>query len=147
MTEPSHQQRTSPQGHCACRSDDRPVLVVIDDEEGPRESIRMIFKNSCRVVQAASGEEGLSILRSQPADVVILDMKMPGMSGMEVLSEIRSIDPRLPVIMLTAYGTLDSATAAMHSGAIEFLSKPFDVEVIVKIVQDAIQRRRAAATP
>jgi len=106
----------------------------------------MIFKGTCRVLQAENGEQGLSLVRSEKPDAVILDLKMDGMSGMEVLARIRSLDPDLPVIILTAYGTMESATQAMSGGAIEFLSKPFDVDTIVQIVQDAIRRRSGSGS-
>ena len=146
MTDHSNRQHTSSQDRSACRCDRKPVLLVIDDEEGPRESIRMIFKGTCRVLQAENGEQGLSLVRSEKPDAVILDLKMDGMSGMEVLARIRSLDPDLPVIILTAYGTMESATQAMSGGAIEFLSKPFDVDTIVQIVQDAIRRRSGSGS-
>lgn len=118
------------------------TILVIDDEIGPRESLRMMFKDTHKVLLAASGQEGADILRNHTVDIVILDLKMPDADGIETLKMIRSIDTELPVFILSGYGTIDTARAAMHLGAMEFLSKPFDVEELRVLVLSAISRHK-----
>ena len=117
-------------------------ILVIDDELGPRESIRMVFKDTHNVFLAEDGFKGIEILKKEDIDVIILDLKMPKINGIETLKKIREIDKDVPVIILTGYGDVDTAKKAIHYGTMEFLSKPFNVEDIIKIVNKAIEGRR-----
>ncbi len=109
-------------------------LLVVDDEEGPRESLNMIFCDDFEVTIATSGEEAVQFSKEAPFDVVITDIRMRGMSGIDVLREVKQIDAHTEVIVLTAYETLDTARQAISLGASEYLKKPFDLDHIQKVV-------------
>ena len=109
-------------------------LLVVDDEEGPRESLNMIFCDDFDVTIATSGEEAIEFSTENPFDVVITDIRMRGMSGIDVLREVKKIDVHTEVIVLTAYETLDTARQAISFGASEYLKKPFDLDHIQKVV-------------
>ena len=117
------------------------TILVIDDEFGPRESLRMLFKDDYTVITAESGDKGIQELKKHNPDVIILDLKMPNKGGLETLEEIRDIDEKVPVIILTGYGDMDAAKKAIHLGAIEFISKPFDIKEMRKIVKRASEKR------
>src|SRR5450759_5628279 len=103
-----------------------PRVLVIDDEMGPRESLRILLKVECEVLCAPSVEEGLRLFRASPPDLVIMDIRMPDRNGIEGLREIRKLDPLVSVIMLTGYGALETAQEALRLGANDYLKKPFD---------------------
>jgi CheY-like chemotaxis protein len=117
-------------------------VLVVDDEAGPRESLRMILKSRYEVHTASDGQEALSLIQNKDFNVVTLDLNMPGLSGMEVLKEIRKLKPDTEVVIITGYGTLTNAQKAMHFGAGDFISKPFNVEDITSIVANSFERRR-----
>jgi putative nucleotidyltransferase with HDIG domain len=119
-----------------------PNILVVDDEIGPRESLRMILKPNYNVFCAEDGNAALQTLRGTEMDVVTLDLKMPGMSGMDTLKQIRLIDSDVMIIIITGFGTLQSAVEAIHHGVYDYISKPFNVKEIVGIVEKAVQRRR-----
>jgi two-component system, sensor histidine kinase and response regulator len=121
------------------------VLLVVDDEEGPRASLNVVFKNDCQVLLACNGKEALEIARNSRVDVAILDILMPGLSGVEVLRELKEIDEDIEVIMLTAYETLDTARQALRFGAREYLNKPFDIGALRSAVKRAAAKRRVNA--
>lgn len=108
----------------------KPTLLVIDDEEGPRQSVRIIFKDEYSVLLANCGEVALEIARKQPIDVVVCDILMTGMSGIEVLRHLKEIDPTIEVIMLTAFETIETARQAIRYGACDYLNKPFDIQTM-----------------
>jgi putative two-component system response regulator len=119
-----------------------PSILVVDDEIGPRESLRMILKPNYNVYCVEDGYEAIRILGQTEIDVVTLDLKMPGMSGIETLKQIRLIDSDVMIIIITGFGTLQSAVEAIHHGVYDYISKPFNVKEIVGIVEKAVQRRR-----
>ena len=119
-----------------------PNLLIVDDEVGPRESLRMILKPHYSVHCAEDGESALRILKETPMDVITLDLKMPGMSGIETLKRIRLIDPDVMVIIITGFGTLQSAVEAIRHAAFDFIAKPFNVNEVISIVERAVERRR-----
>ena len=117
-------------------------ILVIDDEESPRESLRFILKNRYEVVPTENGSAGLEALTKQePFDVVLLDMKMPEMDGLEVLSKILQFAPTMPVVMVTAITEAKPAVQAMKMGAADYLNKPFDVDEI-RLVVDRILKEK-----
>src|SRR3990172_885333 len=124
-------------------SEERPSLLIVDDERGPAESLRMIFKRSYNVFTASGGPQALEILRSTPIDVVTLDLRMPVMSGVEVMERIKAMDPDVEVIVVTGYSSLDSAIRGLRHGVFDYISKPFDVPQISDLVGRAVARRRA----
>jgi len=109
-------------------------LLVVDDEEGPRESLNMIFGDDYEVTIATSGEEAIEFSREQSFHVVVTDIRMRGLSGIDVLREVKKIDPHTEVIVLTAYETLETARQAISFGASEYLKKPFDLDHIQTVV-------------
>lgn len=119
-----------------------PLILVIDDERGPRESIRILLKNRFCVLCADSVDAGIELLKQAEPETVILDIRMPGKSGLEGLAEIRQIDPCVSVIMLTGYGSLETAQEAMRLGANDYVRKPFDAVQMVQIIERNIQRTR-----
>jgi signal transduction histidine kinase len=120
---------------------DRSRVLVIDDEAGPRESLRMILKDTYDVTLAENPIQGLKLADQQRPDVVFLDIKMPEMEGTEVLRRIKEIDPDIEVVMFTAFAAVDSAQLALRYGAIDYLTKPFSVQDIVHVAQRAARRR------
>jgi nitrogen regulation protein NR(I) len=119
-------------------------LLLIDDEEDVQYSFRRIFDSpEIELATASSGEEGLKLLPRFRPDLVIMDVRMGGMSGLETLRRIRQTDARLPVIMMTAYGTTQTAIEAMKLGAYDYLLKPFEVPRLQQIVADALKAARA----
>src|SRR2546423_6690104 len=119
-------------------------VLIIDDEAEIRESLQTLLEmEGYEVETAVSGEDGLVQVGERPFDLVLLDLTLPGRNGMDVLSEIRSHDPHIPVIMLTAYGTVENAVRAMQSGATNFVQKPWDNEKLVADVRAAVGWRRA----
>ena len=118
------------------------TVLVIDDELGPRESLKMLLKDAYRVVTAESGDKGIDYLTKNDADAVILDLRMPGKSGIETLEEIRKLDTGIPVIILTGYGDMETAKKAIHLNAIEFINKPFDINQMREAVKNACARRQ-----
>lgn len=109
-------------------------LLVVDDEEGPRQSLEMIFGDDYEVTVASSGEEAVRLSKEAAFHVVITDIRMRGLSGIDVLREVKQIDPHTEVIVLTAYETLETARQAISLGASEYLKKPFDIDHIQKVV-------------
>jgi len=122
----------------------KPVLLVVDDEEGPRTSLRVVFKNDFEVLLASNGTEALRLARSHSVDVAILDILMHGMSGVDVLRELKQLDEDIEVIMLTAYETLETARQALRLGAREYLNKPFDIAALRIAASKALTKRRAS---
>ena len=121
----------------------RPTLLICDDEEGPRQSLRIVFKNEYRVLVASSGPEALALAEAEPVDVAVLDILMHGMSGVDVLRELKHIDPAIEVVMLTAYETLDTARQSLRFGACDYLNKPFDIPTMRDAVRKALDKRRS----
>ena len=93
----------------------KPLLLVVDDEEGPRTSLKVVFKNEYEVLLASNGEDAIKLARTNKVDVAILDILMHGMSGVDVLRELKNLDEDIEVIMLTAYETLETARQALTS--------------------------------
>ncbi len=118
-------------------------VLIVDDEEIMREILQALLeREGCRVSLAASGEEGLSLARSQPFDVAVVDVMMPGIDGIETLDELRKLDDELPVILITAFASVENAIAAMKRGAFDYVTKPFKNEEVLVVVRNAVERRR-----
>jgi len=112
------------------------AILVIDDEPDMQLALRhALEKNGCHVQCAANGKEGLKKFQERDFNLVITDMRMPEMSGMQVLQGIRTISPSVPVIMMTAYGSVNSAVSAMKAGASDYLQKPFSLETLTATVE------------
>jgi DNA-binding NtrC family response regulator len=118
---------------------ERRQVLVVDDDHGVRESLRMVLKDRYDVTTVGSGKEALELIDREPLDVVLLDILMPGMDGLEVLEQIKQRPLTLPVIMLTATKTVKTAVTAMKLGAGDYVTKPFDVDELLLIVERAVQ--------
>ncbi len=117
-----------------------PLILVIDDDTEVRYSLnRVLSSQRYRVVEAPSGEEGVAAVKKQVPDVVLLDNRMTGMSGLETLQHIRSINPKQLVIFMTAFGTAQTAIEAMKFGAYDYVVKPFDPAKIIALVESALR--------
>jgi DNA-binding NtrC family response regulator len=119
------------------------TVLIIDDEEEIRESIELLLNSEGLATDiAVDGEEGLRKVEENSYDLVLLDLMLPGKSGMDVHKDIKRIDPGLPVIILTAMAAIDSAVAAIKEGCYDYVAKPWDNEKLVVIVQNAIKQRQ-----
>ncbi|MBM3872908.1 MAG: sigma-54-dependent Fis family transcriptional regulator [Verrucomicrobia bacterium] len=118
----------------------RPTILVIDDDAEIRYSLaRVLSSRGWQVSEAASGELGIAAVKKSPPDVVFLDVRMGGMSGLEALQHIRSAHPRQLVILMTAFGTAQTAIEAMKYGAFDYIMKPFDPQKVLTLVDNALQ--------
>jgi len=115
-------------------------LLIVDDQYGIRMLLDEIFqKEGYETYQAANGQEALEIVKKENPHLVILDMKIPGMDGLEILKHIKQIDEQVKVIIMTAYGELDMIQEAMKLGAITHFAKPFDIEEIKVAVKKELE--------
>jgi signal transduction histidine kinase len=119
----------------------RGTLLVVDDEEGPRMSLRVIFKDTYDLLMAEDGPSAIEIVQKHHIDVAILDIRMAGMSGIEVLERLRFVRPDIEAIMMTAYETTDTIRQALRLRACDYINKPFDIATIRNAVSGAMQRR------
>jgi two-component system response regulator (stage 0 sporulation protein F) len=118
---------------------DKKVLIV-DDQYGIRELLRVVFgSEGYTTFQAPDGKNALAIVLAESPDLVLLDMKIPGMDGIAILKGIKAINPAIKVIMMTAYGELDVIQEAMDSGALMHIIKPFDIDDLRVIVRRELQ--------
>jgi signal transduction histidine kinase len=119
-----------------------PSVLIIDDELGPRESIRLVLEPRFRVMTAESGEQALDVLRHQRVDVVTLDLMMPGLGGIETFKKIREMDPDVEIIVISAAGdTFGGLAHALPRTASAWIAKPFDMAQLVQAVERATERR------
>jgi|RhiMetdeSRZDD1v2_1073273.scaffolds.fasta_scaffold10580_12 DNA-binding NtrC family response regulator len=121
----------------------RPHVLIIDDDAGLREALTVVLEEEFAVHTAATGEEGLALLQRLPIPVVILDLGLPGMPGLEVLSHIKALDPQSEILILTATHAGAVVVRAMQAGASDYLTKPFDVEALQTRVRTAFAQYRA----
>jgi len=126
----------------AARSSQRGILLIADDEVGPRESLRMVFKDLYDVVVMADGPSAIAYAETHRVDVALLDIRMGRMSGIQVLERLRQIDPDMEVIMMTAFETADTLRQAIRLRALDYINKPFDLPSVRATVAEAMQRRR-----
>ncbi len=121
-------------------------VLVIDDEEIMREILETLLSREGYTVRvAASGREGLELARSVPFDAVITDLMMPEMDGLQVLDAVRTVDDDLPVIMVTAFASMETAVSAMKKGAFDYITKPFKNDEVLVVLNNAVERRRLMA--
>jgi signal transduction histidine kinase len=120
----------------------RGTLLVVDDEDGPRQSLRVIFKDEYDMLMAEDGPTAIELAQKHPIDVAVLDIRMAGMSGIEVLERLKYVNPNIEVIMMTAFETTDTIRQALRLRACDYINKPFDLATIRSAVSQAMQRRR-----
>lgn len=125
---------------------ERSKILVVDDELGPREALRMILQDDYEVSTASSGDQALEFLSRLEYDLVILDIRMPDMNGIDLLAEVKKIVPDTEVVMITAYASVDTATNALRYGALDYLIKPFDRKSVIDVVQKGLSRRANSRT-
>jgi two-component system response regulator AtoC len=116
-------------------------VLVVDDEAGVRESLRMLLKQECEVVTAGGVEEALVAMQATPPDLILLDLVMPGGSGLDLLAALAEHETRPPVVVLTATRTVATAVEAMKLGAADYVTKPFEVEALRIKVRQLLERR------
>ena len=118
----------------------KPSILVIDDDSEIRYSLsRVLSSRDYAVTTAASGEDGIAAVKKSPPDVIFLDIRMGGMGGIEALQHIRSINPRQLVILMTAFGTAQTAIEAMKYGAFDYIMKPFDPQKVLALAENALK--------
>lgn len=117
-------------------------ILVVDDEASMRRILEiMLQKVGHKVLSAANGVEALTLFKRETIDLVITDLRMPEMDGLELLRRIREVDPDLPVIVITAHGTIDTAVTAMKNGASDYIQRPFDIDVLELAVTRALKTK------
>jgi two-component system sensor histidine kinase/response regulator len=119
----------------------RSTLLIVDDEDGPRQSLRVIFKDDYDLLMAEDGPTAIALAQSNNIDVAVLDIRMAGMSGIEVLERLKYVNPDIEVIMMTAFETNDTMRQALRLRACDYLNKPFDLASMRSAVNRAMQRR------
>ncbi len=119
----------------------RPAVLVVDDDPGVRESFRLILEDHYDVVDVPDGPSALDVVRASQVDLVLLDIRMTGMDGIEVLERIKAIDEGIEVILVTAVKTVRTAVAAMKLGAFDYLTKPFEEDELLSLSRRALERR------
>ena len=118
------------------------TILIIDDEKNIREGLSAALElDGYSVKLAANGAEGLALIEKGDIDLVITDLRMPGISGEEVLAKVRGESPGIPVIVLTGHGSIDTAVDAMRNGAYDFLTKPLSLDRLSLIVKRALAGR------
>jgi DNA-binding NtrC family response regulator len=118
---------------------DNPTILVLDDDDDRRYSLKRVLSGrSYQVIEADSGEAGLKMAEAHRPQVILLDNRMKGMSGMEALQHLRGINPRTMIILMTAYGTTQTTIEAMKFGAFDYIMKPFDLKKIISLTESAI---------
>ncbi|GBE05097.1 MAG TPA: response regulator [Nitrospirae bacterium] len=120
----------------------RDKILIIDDELSPRESMRMVLRDRYNVSTASGGYEGLEFMERNAVDLVVLDIKMPGMDGITALKEIKKKYPDTEVILLTAFASLETAKSAVRFGALDYLTKPFDKDDVLTVVEKGLDKKR-----
>ncbi len=121
-----------------------PKILIVDDELGPRESLRMILCDQYETTVAANGREAIAFINKSDYDLVILDIRMPDINGIDLLRVVKEKAPETEVIMITAYASFDTATKALRAGALDYLIKPFDLSSVREVVGKGVARRNDA---
>jgi len=139
---PSPLARLAAEAAAASDPDRKPVLLIIDDDEGVRAALQVIFEPEFEVLAAGTGRAALDLVRNRTTDVVTLDLGLPELTGIEVLELLKQHDPLMEVIILTGQATLETARQAIHLGAFAYLTKPFETAECRRVMRAACERRR-----
>lgn len=119
------------------------IFLVVDDEKTQRETLRTVLESwGHQVQEATSGREALELLEGSPIDVILTDLRMPGMTGLELLAGAKSARPDIDVIVMTAYGSVEGAVKAMKIGAVDFITKPMDLDQLEIVLRRTLDRKR-----
>jgi len=119
----------------------RPVVLIVDDDSGVRESFRLTLEDHYDVIDVPDGARALDVVRASQVDLVLLDIRLPEMDGIEVLERIKAMDEGVEVILVTAVKTLRTAVAAMKLGAFDYLTKPFEEDELLAVIARALEKR------
>jgi DNA-binding NtrC family response regulator len=120
----------------------KPTILVVDDEIQISDLLRdFLTQEGYQVLTAANGVEAISLGKENRLDLALLDLKMPGMDGIEVFQKLREVKKDIGVIILTGYGTLKTAKQAMRLGAYDYLTKPFDLGLVKSVIREALERK------
>lgn len=120
----------------------QPTILIVEDEEGPRESLKMVLRPHFNLYSVDNAEVAFNLLKEQPIDLVTLDLKLPGQQGMELLEKIRAEGHDTEVIIITGYGSLESAVHAIQHGIAAYITKPFNITDLLGVIQKTLDRRR-----
>ncbi|MBF0225333.1 MAG: sigma-54-dependent Fis family transcriptional regulator [Desulfobacterales bacterium] len=124
------------------------TILIVDDDIQLRNSFeRILTSEGYSIISAASGEAGIVQIKNNLPDLVVMDIRMPGMNGLQALKEIQRIEPKLPVIIMTAFGTTETAIEATKLGAFDYILKPFDIPNILEIIKKALQAGKFMRSP
>ena len=140
-TEPLMARSNTAEGDSTTFRKRRGTLLIVDDEDGPRQSLRVIFKDEYDLLMAEDGPTAIELAQKHPIDVAVLDIRMAGMSGIEVLERLKYVNPGIEAIMMTAFETTDTIRQALRLRACDYINKPFDLATIRGAVGQAMQRR------
>ena len=121
----------------------RPVVLIADDEEGARSTISNFLKEryDCEFAEAKDGEEAVNFVKCHPCDVIILDIKMPKKSGIAVIKEAKEIDPKISILVISAWVSDDVSQEAVEAGATDYLVKPVDLKVVSMKLSDVLLKK------
>jgi DNA-binding NtrC family response regulator len=119
----------------------RPLILVVDDDPGLRESLRLILEDEYEILDVSDGAQALDVVHSSQVDLVLLDIRLPGMDGITVLERLKAMDEHVEVILVTAVKEVRSAVAAMRLGAFDYLTKPFEEEEVLSSISRALAKR------
>ena len=114
------------------------TLLIVDDEPNVHYSFKKVFSQDYMILSASSGEEAVELVTKNIPDLVIMDIRMQGMDGLSTLQEIKTIDSKLHVIIMTGYGTMETAVEAMRLGAYDYTLKPFDIDWMSTTISNAL---------
>ncbi len=117
----------------------KPTILVCDDEEGIRESFKLILEDNYSLKFSKNGLDALELLKSFTPDLMLLDIKMPKLHGMEILKQVKALKPKLPVIIVTGYQSVETAQEALRNGAADYIPKPFDSKHVLRSISQTLQ--------
>lgn len=123
----------------------KPTLLIVDDEEGPRQSLRVVFKDDYHLLLASDGLTAIELAQNNRIDVAVLDIRMAGMSGLELLERLKFVDSSIEAVMMTAFETTDTIRQALRLRACDYINKPFDISTMRAAVANAMERRTLAS--
>ena len=118
---------------------ERKKILICDDEEGVRESLNLILEKDYSVAFATNGEEAIDYIKNNPVDLLILDIKMPKLNGLEVLKDVKRTNPDINVVIATGYQSAEIAEETIKFGATDYITKPFDKENVLKTIDNCLR--------
>src|SRR5882672_5048724 len=120
-----------------------PRILLIEDDENIASSLQLVLGNEgYEVVVNKRGDDGLALAQKESFDLVLTDLKLPGLNGLELIRQLHSTQPRLPIILMTAHGTSETAIEATKFGAYDYLVKPFEMDELLEVVEHAVAASR-----